>query len=271
MKPFMDKNCKRFTLPILTATLLLVLLVYTPIPGVFAHSSSPEPLQNGLRIKLYDGTSTNWSGYVAQSSLTSPANGFVKNVIGSWTIPTLTCQASQNTFVAIWVGIDGSSSNTVEQLGTEQDCINGVQQNSAWFEEFPRPSRTIFTITVHPGDMFTASVTHTGTNGYIETITDITTGKSFSKTVQVKAKDLSAEWIVEAPATTQVLPLANFGTVSFSNSQYTDSSGITHPIDGRGAGTFDSITMNNPSGAKATPSSLTDSGGSSSFTVTYSH
>jgi hypothetical protein len=70
-----------------------------------------------------------------------------------------------------------------------------------------------------------------------------------------------------------VLPLANFGTVNFINAQFTDSNGTAFAIDGRGPGTYDTISLDDPDGGSAEPSGIIDSAipqGPSSFSVTYS-
>lgn len=217
-------------------------------------------------------TSSNWSGYAAESSITSPSNNFVKSVIGSWTVPKLTCSAGQATYVATWVGIDGYSDSTVEQTGTEQQCsTSGATTYFAWYEMYPNPMKQLFN--VNPGDVITASVTYRGSSSFLLTIKDTSTGASQSVTARLRgAKLQSAEWIVEAPSSSGgVLPLANFSTAYFKSAQYTTSSGTTYAIDGRGSGTYSSITMNDPAnGATATPSALTDSSGASSFDVVYS-
>jgi hypothetical protein len=73
-----------------------------------------------------------------------------------------------------------------------------------------------------PGDTITASV-NANAAGILVQIKNRTRRTSFTKQLSVAAPDLtSAEWIVEAPSACtqggrcQVLPLANFGTVSFT-------------------------------------------------------
>jgi len=255
---------------ILLATCAVAGLGFTPMLGAFASGASDHNLHGTVPIiKTRESTSTNWSGYAAEKSISSPTNGFVKSVKGTWTAPTLTCDSSKDTYSSVWVGIDGYSSSSVEQLGTEHDCVSGKQQDYAWFEMYPKPAYLITGMTIHSGDVLTASVTYTANNKFTLTMTDTTTGKSFTTTQRSNAARSSAEWIVEAPWSGGVLPLANFGTVSISKAQFTDSSGVTHTIDGRGSGTYDPITMDNPSGAQAIPSGISDSSGSSSFTVNY--
>ncbi len=256
-----EKKVKAIT--ILTALLTVVSLMLTPMLAAFADNPVSRP-----NIKIRAGTSANWSGYAAESNILLPQNGFVKSVSGSWVVPALTC-GSTNTYVATWVGIDGYSDGTVEQTGTEQQCINGVQQNYAWYEMYPKPGYMITTISVHPGDKFTASVTYIGNKNFVLSISNISTGQSFTHAFKSNGLRQSAEWIAEAPSSGGILPLANFGTITFTGAQFTDSSG-THAIDVHGLGTYDAITMNDPNGGNSTPSGLTDSVSASSFSVAYS-
>jgi len=263
VNPFTVKNIK--SLIVLTAVLVAVMLMITPTLAIYAdniQTSAP-------RIKIREGTSTNWSGYASVSNINKPANNFVTDVKGSWTVPTLTCGSSA-TYSAIWVGIDGYTSNTVEQLGTEQDCSGGTQQNYVWYEMYPKNSYNVSNFPIYPGDVMTAEVKYTGSGKFQLSITDTTHPNSFSQPFTSKsAKISSAEWVMEAPWWGGVLPLANFGTVTFTNAQYKDSAGNAFAIDGKGAGTYDAITMNDPSGGHSTPSGLTNAGPSSSFSMSY--
>jgi hypothetical protein len=247
-----------------TALILVAFALVNPFMLMRANMS-PYSHPN---IRTRAGTSENWCGYVAVSNLSSPASGFVNSVTGSWVIPTLTGNSSQDTYVAAWVGIDGFSvsDTSIEQIGTEMDYVNGVQSNYAWVEFYPRASRIIPGLTVHNGDSFDASVTYEGGIQFGMSITDVTTGQSYSKTYNAVAQRQSAEWVVEARA------LANFGTLNFSNAQLTDNTGTTYAIDGRGPGTYDMISLDDPNGGSAEPSGLVDSAypqGFSSFSVTY--
>src|SRR5690349_20759751 len=55
----------------------------------------------------------NWSGYAVQT--TSPTDSFT-SVSGSWTVPTVSPTAA-NTYSGIWIGFDGLTTGTVEQIG----------------------------------------------------------------------------------------------------------------------------------------------------------
>lgn len=220
---------------------------------------------NAQRIKLKDGTSSNWAGYAIQTNLANPQNNAVSDVKGTWVIPTVDCSSTPTGYASIWVGIDGYSSNTVEQTGTDSDCSSGSARYYAWYEMYPKFSILISSLQVSAGDTMQAEVKYNGNGHFLLTITDQTKGTSFS-TVQMskKARRSSAEWIVEAPSSGGVLPLSNFGTASLSNSQATVN-GITGSIN-NGAWQYDKIDMASNSGAlKAQTSSLSPDG--KSFSV----
>ncbi|HEY1920435.1 MAG TPA: G1 family glutamic endopeptidase [Streptosporangiaceae bacterium] len=200
-------------------------------------------------------TSTNWSGYADTGS------GFSK-VSGAWTEPSVTC-TSATAIAAYWVGIDGYSSDTVEQDGTLAYCSGGTLTDYSWWEMYPSNDVQLVGSTVKAGDKITASVVRTGTK-YALKVTDATTsGNNVSENETCAAatcKDTSAEWIVERPSGSSGLYiLPDFGTAKFTASSQTSSSG-TGTIS---AGTADEISMIRSSGSKvvlAKPGALTDSG-----------
>jgi hypothetical protein len=194
--------------------------------------------------------------------------GTVSQVVGSWTVPTVT--GSGTKYSSIWVGIDGYSTATVEQLGTEQDVVNGTPQYYSWYEMYPKPPVTIHH-TTRPGDAMTASVTWDSGTTYTLAIQDVTQNWSFSINKTATAKRASAEWIVEAPSSTLgVLPLANFGTATFTGASATIQK-TTGPIDNSTWQNAEITMVNSGGAAKATPGGLTDSGTptTSSFSVTF--
>src|SRR5262245_8875551 len=101
------------------------------------------------RIRERNDTASNWAGYVAETTLATPQKDSVSAVNGSWRIPNLSRSDSPETYSAIWVGIDGDTDNTVEQLGTEQDWTPDGQTNYVWFEMYPHRS---FFISGFPAD-----------------------------------------------------------------------------------------------------------------------
>lgn len=215
--------------------------------------------------------STNWSGYAVEGS------SFTK-ALGSWVVPTVNCSETPNTYAAFWVGIDGWTSDTVEQTGTDSDCDGSSPSYYAWYEFYPNPSYLISSVPVSPGNVISATVTYSSSKFTIK-LTNESTGKSYSKSATVRsAKRSSAEWIAEAPCCTNsggILPLSDFGTVDFgqdysgvsSTNDATDSS-VSGDIGAFGSNVYESIMVNGSTGAdEAVPSSLSSDG--TSFTVTW--
>jgi hypothetical protein len=230
-----------------------------------ALPSSVQPLP--LWDTVY---STNWSGYAAETNLSAPASNAVTQVSGSWNVPTVT--GKTNAYSSVWVGIDGYSSNSVEQLGTEQDTSrSGATTYYAWWEMYPNPLVQITSMTISPGDSISASVTY-NSGAFTLQIRDNTTRQSFSTIQTATAQRSSAEWIVEAPSSISgVLPLANSGTAKFSGAQATIN-GTTGAID-NASWQNTSIDMVTKSGTVIDQTSgLTDTTRpiTSSFSVTYS-
>jgi hypothetical protein len=227
----------------------------------------PDRLRGNVTVS----DSTNWSGYaVTGSSFTSAK--------ASWIVPTVNCATTPNTYAAFWVGIDGWTSSTVEQTGTDSDCSGKTASYYAWYEFYPKGSVLISTLKVSPGNKIAAEVTYSGSEFTI-TIVNETTGKSYSKSSRVSgAKRSSAEWIAEAPCCTNaggILPLSDFGIVDFgddytavSGTNYATDSSITGPINDFGTGVQEAIMVNGTTGAnEAVPSALSTDG--SSFTVSW--
>lgn len=223
-------------------------------------------------LHIKESTSSNWSGYAAATSLSHPATGAVTNVSGAWTVPALS-STETDAYSAIWVGIDGYSSGTVEQLGTEQDWINGSQQNYAWFEMYPQDSYEIVNFPVDIGDEISAEVQYMG--NYIFKLSmvnhtkQVTTVVPQSHTKSKVAKRSSAEWIVEAPADNSgVLPLADFVTANWTSCSATIK-GKTGAIN-NSHWNYDQINMEGDNNVvKAVTSNLTNSG--TAFSVSWDH
>ncbi|MBV8958604.1 MAG: hypothetical protein JOZ37_13500 [Actinobacteria bacterium] len=170
-------------------------------------SSQPGDLKAARTRKTI---SQNWSGYVA-------SGGRFTTVSGSWTVPAVNCSSTPNGVVALWVGIDGAGSKTVEQTGTFSACDQGSASYAAWYEAFPASS-IILPNPVGPGDNMSATVTNTGPNTFSLVLTNNSRGWTSTNNIQVRGRLASAEAIVEAPSLHgQIVPLADFGSTGFSN------------------------------------------------------
>jgi hypothetical protein len=202
--------------------------------------------------------STNWSGYAVTG-----ADGAYSSVSATWTEPTATCTSSgrgrggSDSYAAFWVGLDGYSSDSVEQTGSDSDCDGKTPDYYGWYEMYPADP-VYYTNTVKPGDAFSASVTFSGTDTYTLVLKDSTQGWTQTQSINESGFDRSsAEVITEAPCCTSsggILPLADFGTVTYGSSDANGTSlGTQSPT---------SIVMINNSGEdKDSTSAINSSGG----------
>jgi hypothetical protein len=217
--------------------------------------------------------SSNWSGYADMGSGFSAVNG-------NWTVPTLSCTSSTS-YSSHWIGIDGASSSTVEQDGTEADCSAGVASYDAWFEmygdnavnngsevelapsSYPIYPADVMTASVSvANDVWTLAISDAGSAAHSH-IWQYSTNITFSGAAQS-----SAEWVVERPEICYIFgcsltTLANFGSVTFTNASATDN-GSVGPIS---AASYVGIEMVNGSTPIAVPGSLDPTG--TIFTDTY--
>jgi hypothetical protein len=230
--------------------------------------SNPGSALGALGLPSNNTTSTNWSGYAVQSIFPTGVTDSVSEVKASWVVPTVT-GGTTDAYSANWIGIDGYSSSTVEQIGTEQDWNSGVPVYYAWWEMYPNAEEQISGISVHPGDAMDGEITWTSGNQFRLTLTDVTTSQTFTtlQTVTGVAQRNSAEWIVEAPSSrTGVLPFATLGPSTFTSCSVTVN-GTTGSISGADW-QYDQMTLTDDTGVVtlAEPSALT--AGGSAFVVT---
>lgn len=251
---------------------LFVMLLVLALPSVTPIATlSVSGLSLGPRVAVNTASSTNWSGYAVTGTGVSDAKG-------SWVIPSVSCSKHGSSYAAFWVGIDGFSSSTVEQTGVLAQCSSGKASYSAWYEFYPAASVTISGFSVSPGQVVSAEVQYISGSTFSVTITDTSTGKSFTTTGSVSgAQRSSAEWIVERPELCSVFRcsltnLANFGTAQFGL-DYTGLSGTNTATVNGVSGAISSfpntaINMVNSNGATIDQTSVLTSDGTS-FSVTY--
>ena len=218
---------------------------------VFTASASAAVRREAPNHKINHSTSTNWAGY-------DVTGGRYTSVSASWTQPAVNCSVTPTGWSSFWIGLDGDTSNTVEQTGTEADCSSGRAVYSAWYEMYPKYPKT-YPNPVAPGDRLSSSVTTDGRGSFTLTLTDSTRGWTQTTTARLKSARLaSAEIIAEAPSSSGgVLPLADFGTVGFGSAT----------VNGALLTSATPITMATGSTVKAQPSGLSNG----SFSVAWRH
>ena len=153
-------------------------------------------------------SSSNWSGYAI-------TGGPYNSITGEWVVPAVSA-TRKSTYSSSWIGIDGFNNSNLIQTGTEQDYYSGTTHYDAWWEIRPAAETVIPSLTVHPGDVFTASISNNGNGTWTIRINDTTSGGSFTTTQSYSGPQSSAEWIQEAPTVGgRVAPLAHYGETTF--------------------------------------------------------
>ncbi len=197
----------------------LISYVYIVFPLTNTNTTPPASTPTSTPLsKPRISTDVNWGGYAVATNFSQPLP-VVTEVSASWVVPQVKASAT-DTFLAIWVGIGGTFGNTLIQVGTEQDSLNGQPTYYAWYELLPTPSVPIFSVAISPGDKVLATVKllDSATNQWSIYIINLSNQESFNQTFSYTSSQLSAEWIVERPTVNgKFRALADFGQISMSN------------------------------------------------------
>jgi hypothetical protein len=135
-------------------------------------------------------SSSNWSGYAKTGTYTSAT--------AQWVVPSVGATSGAS-YSSAWVGIDGFNNSSLIQTGTESDYYSGAAHYNAWWEILPAAETPISSISVHPGDVMTASISKVSGSTWSITITDKTNNQSFTTQQNYTGAGTSVEWIEEAP------------------------------------------------------------------------
>ncbi|KAJ5358445.1 uncharacterized protein N7496_010858 [Penicillium cataractarum] len=274
----------KFSLAIISTTLLATAAFAAPLTakrqaryearrlaraesGVTEHHGNPPYKPDSHEVLHLNETahveySSNWAGAVLIGS------GYTA-VTGQFTVPTPKVpsgSSSSGTYSAsAWVGIDGDTwGNAILQTGIDFTITNGKVSYDAWYEWYPDYAYDFTGIAISAGDVIKVTVTAASKSSGTAVIENVTTGKTVSHTfssgsTQGSLGEVNAEWIVEDfESGGSLVNFANFGTVTFTGAQATDSGSTVGPS---GATLID-IKQNNK---VLTSSSVT----SNSVTVSY--
>lgn len=148
-----------------------------------------------------------WAGYAATTTTYT-------SVTATWVEPKVTC-GTTDTYASFWVGLDGYADSSVEQIGTEADCVGGKAVDSAWYELYPAAPVTLSNV-VAAGDSMTATVSATAKDVFTLTIEDNTAGwRSSSQHTDTDALRSSAEVVLDVPTTNGTLS-SSAGSITFT-------------------------------------------------------
>jgi hypothetical protein len=262
-------SMKRILGLLVGAASLYLPMVAGAAPAIAAPMQRPAGHLTTIRHDVV--SSSNWGGYAVEGTAQ------FTDVKGTWVEPSVSCPSRSAQYASFWVGIDGYSSNSVEQLGTDSDCTGkGHASYYAWWEMYPASSVSLSTSTypVSPGDTLTGEVSVSGTSftlslkssrGWTFTTTESGSGLAQS----------SAEWIAESPEICRVkcslAQLADFGTMSFTSGSATVSAGTSQPISAftTNGGPHEIVCETSSGVVRAQPSAL--GSGGNSFSMTWEH
>jgi hypothetical protein len=211
----------------------LALGVLATLPAAATGSSPTHP--TALISLASANQSNNWSGYNLPSQNASGQTVTTYHAVsGDWIVPAVSQRRpGEAESSSTWVGIGGgcaspdcsSTDSTIIQAGVEQDVDQfGTPSYTAWWAD-ALGSETPVSMKVNPGDHMHVSVTETptGSNHWVFTIQDLTSGQTVTQTTTYSSTYGSAEWILEASlpipsqGTSVFGPLPNMAPVQFDN------------------------------------------------------
>ncbi|KAM4057706.1 peptidase a4 family protein [Hirsutella rhossiliensis] len=175
-----------------------------------------------MRNNSYPQYSNNWAGAV------QIGNGFNK-VEGTVTVPQVSGDATAA--AAAWVGIDGDTcQSAILQTGVS---FYGDGSFDSWYEWIPDYSHSFTGFDISVGDQIKMSVDASSMTGGVAVLENLSNGQKVSHTFTNSPSSLcetNAEWIVEDfQSSGQLVPLVDFGTVTFTDASASGSGGTVTP------------------------------------------
>ncbi|EFW99087.1 acid proteinase [Grosmannia clavigera kw1407] len=175
--------------------------------------------------------SNNWAGAVLIGT-------DYTSVTGTFVVPTPkepTGASSDTQYSAsAWVGIDGNTAqNSILQTGVDFYVEDGQTSFDAWYEWYPESAYTFSGFGISAGDTIKLTITATSLTSGTALIENESSGKSVSHSFsseEYALEELNAEWIVEDyESNFGQVPLANFGTVIFTDTKAISGSSSVGP------------------------------------------
>ncbi|KAJ5707825.1 Concanavalin A-like lectin/glucanases superfamily [Penicillium malachiteum] len=204
--------------------------------GVLSRQSMPSE-RNGVLLKEGSDSeaasvqySKNWAGVVLEQP---PPSATYTAVSATFTVPdpTATDDSGNMQAASAWVGIDGDSyTKAILQTGVDAYIQNGDKTYDAWYEWYPNAAEN-FAISLSAGDVIVAKVESFSPSEGVAIIENQSSGKTVTKTLSAPSSSATlggqnAEWIVEDfNSGSSMVPLVNFGDVTFTGAQAEATSG----------------------------------------------
>ncbi|MCJ1478619.1 hypothetical protein MMC13_007300 [Lambiella insularis] len=164
--------------------------------------------------------SDNWSGAVIHYP---PPGQLFTSVSGIISVPSVSAGSGPGPWSgSAWVGIDGASyQKAILQTGIDFNIdAAGKQTFSAWYEWFPQPMISFGKFPMSIGDEIAMQVYSTNSTTGVAQIENRSTGQIVTHNLTAPGNDSAlggqnAEWIVEDYSSGGLVPLANWGNVTF--------------------------------------------------------
>ena len=181
----------------------LVQATITPRPTPNTMGKPATSVLGGTgQVSVSQQIAGNWSGYAL-------TGGHFTTVTGTFTVPTLSVTTACAENVSEWVGLDGYNDHHLIQAGVLEaranpytgSCASGATWVVPWTEVLPSSPTAAAGLAVNPSDSVTVSIAQHATGSWEITLTDNTTGRTYSTFQTYDGPTRSAEWIVEAPGT----------------------------------------------------------------------
>ena len=183
------------------AALVQATMASRPIPNMTAKPAT-STLDGTPQVPMNQQIAGNWSGYAL-------SGGRFTTVTGTFTVPTLSAAAACGESVSEWVGADGYEDDHLIQAGVLETqanpytgrCAPGSTWVVPWTEVLPSNPTPAAGLAVDASDSVTVSISLRSAASWEITLTDNTTGGTYSTSRAYDGPAQSAEWIVEAPGT----------------------------------------------------------------------
>jgi Peptidase A4 family len=181
------------------AVLILCSGVLSVCAGSAVASVSGVPAPPGVRNQPPDEPTFNWAGNVQSST-----SGEFTAIEDKWTVPTVLTTISGDEYSQQIIGIGGyNSDSTTILVGTEANNLNGKAHYDAFYQdENTGGTEHVFpAFGVKPGDVVTAEISESESEGWSISITDSRTKVSAVASVVIEGFDggISAEAALDRP------------------------------------------------------------------------
>jgi hypothetical protein len=182
---------------------------------VLVDAATEPPRRSSLQPGGRPQLNSSWSGYV----LRSQSRGSFRAISAQWNVPTIRCNPVQNSYMSIWVGVDGAAgtgSRGPFQVGTPIACVDGSPYvYLAWTS--PSLGDIWANLAgIREGDAIVGEVSEINAKTWQWEVNDITSGVTFSRHEPYSGPQKSAEWVVEDPpylGSKKITPIPQFSQI----------------------------------------------------------